>query len=74
MRATECRQEIVEGGLIREVHNRELQSRLDLFFVEEIVIPDSRIEQIARCNAGRVVVGIIRTWCRNADPLRTVVA
>lgn len=59
VRAAEGRQEVVQGLLIGQVHDAELQGgSSSLFASEQIVRPDRQIKQIARSDAGRIRVRI----------------
>lgn len=59
--AAERGQEVVYRGFIRQVDDGEPQAPLVTVAVEKIVVPDARIEQVARRNARRIVVRVVRS-------------
>jgi len=59
VRAAESGEEVVNRGFVRHVDGRETHAPLIAVAVEEIVVTDSRVKQIARANPGRIVIGIL---------------
>ncbi len=72
MRSAERRQEIVERHLVGQVDSREPQAPLVAIAMEEVVIANAGIEQVARVDARRIVIVILGTWCRYLEPGRPV--
>ena len=60
VRAAECRQEVVHRGFIGQVDDSKPQAPLVTVAMEKIIVPDARVEQVARRNARRIVVRVVR--------------
>lgn len=67
MSSTEGRQKVVKRVLVREIDERYLCVPLVFFRVKEIVIADREIEQISRCNAGRIMIIVFCAGRRDGD-------
>ena len=65
MRAAESGEEIVHGDFVRDIDRREPETPLVSVAAKQIVFADTRIEEAARRNAGRIVVVIFRVWRGN---------
>src|SRR5712664_1061678 len=72
MRSAERGQEIVERHLIGQVDGREPQAPLVTIAMEEAAVSTAGIEQVARVDAWRIVVVILRSTCRYLEPGRPV--
>ena len=64
---TERREEIVESEMISEIDDRDLATPSVFVSVEQVVMPNRQIKQMARSNAWRILVIIFRTRRRNLD-------
>ena len=67
MRATERSKEVVEGHLVGQIDDREAQTPLVTVAVEQIVVTNRQIKQMARLDSLRIVVVIFRPGCRHLD-------
>ena len=56
VRAAEGREEVIQRFLVGQVDDGEAQAPLVAVAVEEIVVADGEIEEIARCDARRILV------------------
>ena len=65
MRAAEGGEEVVERVLVGDVDGRQVEIRLVLVRVEDVVLADRDVEQVARRNARRVVVVVLGAGSRN---------
>jgi len=65
VRAAEGGEEVVEGVLVGDVDAGETKTPFVLVAVEEVVLADGGIEEAALLNAGRMLVVIFRSRCRN---------
>src|SRR6266852_6126894 len=72
MRSTERGQEIVERHFVGQVDGREPQAPLVTVAMEQVVVADAVIEQVARVDARRIVIVILGTWRRYLEPRRPV--
>src|SRR6266852_5618605 len=72
MRSAEGGKEIVESHLIGQVDGREAQAPFVAVAMEEVIISHAGIEQVARVDARRIVVVILRSGCRYLEPGRPV--
>src|SRR6266446_10149727 len=72
MRSAERGQEIVERHFVGQVDGREPQAPLVAIAMEEVVVSNAGIEQVARVDAWRIVVVILRSRCRYLEPGRPV--
>ena len=59
VRSAEGRKKIVQRVFVRQVHHRQARAPLVFFAVEEVVVAHGKIEQIARCDARRIVVVVL---------------
>ena len=66
MGAAEGRQEIVKRNFVRDVYSREPQSYFRVFAAEQIVSAHTKVEQVARCNPGRIRIVILSSLRRYA--------
>src|SRR5438270_14035587 len=64
VRAAEGREKVVQRGPVGQIYRRELQAPFVAVASEKIVVPDGQIKQMARRNARRIVVIILRSWRR----------
>jgi hypothetical protein len=48
VRATKCRQEVIERVLVRDVNSRQLQAHLVLVTAEDVVVSDGNVEKAPR--------------------------
>jgi hypothetical protein len=71
--AAKGRQEIVEGRFIREIHRGKLQRPPDTIGVKEVIGAYREIEQVPRCDAGRVGVVVFRAGCGDVQAFGAVV-
>src|SRR5215470_17948885 len=74
VRPAEGGEEVVESDFVGNVDGRELQADLVLVAVEQIVITESNVEQVACCNTVWVVVRVVRPGSGNGDQRRSVLA
>ena len=72
MRSAEGGQEIVERHFVGQVDGREPQAPLVTVAMEEVIISDAGIEQVARVDARRIVIVILRSRWRYLQPGRPV--
>src|ERR1700728_23767 len=72
VRAAERGQEIVQGGLVGQVDNREAQAPLVPVAVEEVVLAHGGVEQVSRRNARWILVVILGPRRGNGNVLGTV--
>ena len=68
VRPTERGQEVVKRGLVRQVDDRESQAPLVAVTVEEVVIPHAGVKEVARVDARRIVIVILRSRRRYLEP------
>src|SRR5690242_9273402 len=61
MGPAKSRQEVVQCGLIGDVHGCQLQCCFQFLSMKQVICADTNVEQIAGCNARRIVVRIICT-------------
>ena len=59
VRSTEGRKEIVKRVFIGQINNRQTGTPLILVALENVVVPNGNIEEIAGCDAGRIVVVVL---------------
>src|SRR5689334_916030 len=67
------RQEVVECGFIGDIHGGQLQCCFQFLSMKQVICADTNVEQVAVCNAGRIVVRIICAWRRKNQPRRPVI-
>ena len=72
MCSTESREEIVERFFVRQIDNCKAEAPFALVTVKQIVMTHGQIKEVARCDAGRVVVVIFRVGGWNFHQGRTV--
>ena len=78
VRSAEGRKEVVKRFFVRQIDHGQAGAPLVLFGVKDVVVPNANVEKIARRNAGRVVVVVLRarggntdaTWSRTWTPGR----
>ena len=56
MRSAEGGEEVVKSVFIQDVDASQSQGPFVFFAIEEVVLPDGGVEEVARCNALRVFV------------------
>ena len=59
VRSAEGGKEVIERHLVGHVDGRKPQAPLVTVAVEQVVVAHRDVEQIARCDAGRIVVIIL---------------
>ena len=67
VRSAEGRKEVVERLFVGQVDHRQTRAPLVLVAVEDIVVSDRDVEEIARRDARRIVVVVLRARRGNAD-------
>ncbi len=67
VRSAEGGQEIVEGVFVGQIHYRQTRAPFIPVAVENVVMADRDIEEIAGRDAGRIVVVILGAGCWNLD-------
>lgn len=67
MRATEGRQEVIQCILVGHINGRQVEVRLEMLLVEDVLFANRRIEQVARRNALRVMIVVARSRSRDID-------
>ncbi len=72
MRAAERGEEVVERVLVGDVDGGQVQVHLVVLLVENVVLSERDIEQVARCDAGRIVVVVFSARSRNLNKFRGV--
>src|SRR5882672_10419712 len=72
MRSAERGEKIVERHLVGQVDGRQAQTPLVTVAMEEVIISNAGIEQVARVDARRIVIVILRSRCRYLEPCRPV--
>src|SRR5690242_2188067 len=60
MRSTECRKEVVQCRLIRQIDDGEAQSQPLAVRTEKIVVPDCYIKEVSRLYSSRIVIIVLR--------------
>ena len=68
MRAAERGQEVIQRVLVGHVDRREVDVRLVVLLVEDVVLAQGHVEQAARRDARRVVVVVRRSRGRECSP------
>ena len=74
MRAAKGGQKVIERIIVREVDYRDLCTPFVFIAMEDVVMPDGEIEEMTRCNPGRIVIVVFGTGRRYADQGGAVVA
>ena len=67
VRAAEGGEEVVEGVLVGDVDGGEAQAPLVLVAVEEVVLAEGGVEEVARGDAGRVLVVVLGAGSGDVD-------
>src|SRR5882757_3144599 len=62
VRSAEGREEVVEGSFVGDIDGRELEAPFIFVVVEQIVVAEADVEEIAGSDAGRVVVVVLGAW------------
>lgn len=70
MRTAESGQEVIQRIIVRQVNRRQLEAPLILVALEQIIEPQRQVEQVARGDAGRVVVVVLGIGRRYLDERR----
>src|SRR5215472_2398096 len=65
----EGRQEIIEGGLVRQIDDCKPQTPLVAVAVEQVVMPNARVEEVPGSDTRRIPVRVIRPWRRQTQQL-----
>jgi len=67
VRAAEGREEVIQGILVRNIDRRQIEVHLVAIFVEEIILADGGVEEVAGRDARRVLVVVLRSRRGNAQ-------
>ena len=67
VRSAERREKVIECILVGYVDRRQVKVQLVVFLVKDVLLSDGNIEQVARCDARRVLVIVFGSWRWNAD-------
>src|ERR1700723_3366743 len=70
VRATEGGEEVIECVFVGDVDASEAEAPFVFIAIEEIVLADGEIEEAALLNAGRMMVVILRSGCRDGYKFR----
>ena len=73
MRAAEGGEEVVHSVFIGDVDRREPDAPLIAIAVEQVVVPDGHVEQVASLHARRVAIVIFGSGSRYLQLRRTVI-
>src|ERR1700682_1624839 len=60
-------EEVVKRDLVRHVDDGHASAPFEAVFVEQIVITEAEIKEVARCNTGRIMVVVCCPWRRDLD-------
>src|SRR5580658_7753459 len=74
VRSAESRKEVVQRLFVHQIHHRYARAPLLLLAVKEIVVSHSNVKEIARRDAGRVVVVVLRARRGNGYQCGTIQA
>lgn len=66
VRPAERGEEVVQGGLVRQVDDRQAQAPLIAVAVEQVVIAHAGVKQVAWSNAGWIVV-LVKCGARDVN-------
>ena len=61
---------VVQRVLVGDVDGRQVEVRLEVLLVEDVVLADGDIEEVARRDALRIVVVVARVGAGNIDQAR----
>ena len=67
MRSAERAQEVVKRLFVGQVDYRKTKAPFVTIAMEQIVVADGEVEQVARRNARRILVVVFRAICRNRN-------
>jgi len=70
--STERRDEVVKRVLVGYVDGRKSQADFVFVAAEQIVVSDGDVKEMPRCNAGRVVIGVVGSRRRDRHQRRSV--
>ena len=65
VRAAKGGQEVVERFLVCQIDDREARAPFVPIAVKQVVVPDRQVEEVARCDARRIVVIVLGAGRRN---------
>ena len=63
VRSSEGGKEVIKRYLVGDIDGRELETPLVLVTAEKIVIPDCEVEEMAWCNARRLLIVTLSARC-----------
>lgn len=72
MGSTESGEEIIERVVVGQIDNGELSAPLVFISVQQVIVSDGEVEQIALLNARRLVIVVFSACCRDADQARSI--
>ena len=72
VRSAKRRREVVKRNPVRQIDRAELHAPLVSIAMENVVVTNGEIEQIAGRDARRIVIGVLRPGRRNRNQGRTV--
>lgn len=73
MGPAKSRQEVVQRGFVGDIHGSQLQRCFQFLSMKQVICADANVEQVAGCNAGRILVRIICAWRRKGEARRPVI-
>ena len=65
MGSTKSGEKVVERLLVGEIDRRQAGAELVFVSLENVVLPYGGVEQVAGCDAGRIVVVVLRAGSGN---------
>ena len=71
MRAAKCRKVIVKRHFVRQIHHRDPSTPLISVSVEEVVMADGKVEEVAQLDALRIMVVDLLSRSRDFDIQRS---
>src|ERR1700722_8960114 len=72
VRAAEGGEEVIQSVLVRDVYGCKVEVDLVVLPMEDVVFADGGVEQVARSDAGRIMVVILPARCGNRHQVRLV--
>ena len=67
MSAAEGGKKVIKRNFVGDVNDSDLRTPSALVTVEEIIVSDSYVEEMARGDSRRIFVAVLTTCRRNAD-------
>ena len=65
VRPAEGGKEVVDGFFVGEIDNRQARAQLEFVAAQQVVLSNRDVEEIARGDAGRIMVVVLGAGCRN---------